>query len=169
MRGAASFTGFLLAIVAANWLTSTYGLINVGFGQVATAGTYAAGITFVLRDAIDDTLGRLGVLAAIGCGAALSFVVAAPQIALASMVAFTLAEICDYLIYTPLRAHGYIRAALASNIAGAFVDTIVFLWIAGFPIWTSLPGQMIAKVAVTAIVVAAVLAVRAAQRDAVLR
>jgi hypothetical protein len=165
--GIAASIGFLAAILAANYATTNYGLIPVGFGLVATAGTFFAGATFVLRDSVNDILGRWVVLALIVIGAGLSFAVSAPFIAIASAVAFLVSELVDMLIYGPLRKRGYIRAATASNIAGAFVDTILFLWIAGFPIWTSLPGQMVAKLTVTAVVVLAVWGSRALLREPV--
>lgn len=159
---------FLAAIVAANYATSRHGLIPVGFGLVATAGTFFAGATFVLRDLVHDLAGRWFVVALIATGAGLSFLLSDPRIALASGVAFLLSELVDMLVYVPLRQRGhYIRAALASNTVGAFVDTVLFLAIAGFPIWSSVPGQMLAKLTVTAAVVVIVWRARALLRQPV--
>jgi uncharacterized PurR-regulated membrane protein YhhQ (DUF165 family) len=97
-------------------------------------------------------------------GAALSFLVSDPFIALASAVAFGLSELADLAVYTPLRKRGYLRAAIASNIVGAFVDTIAFLTIAGFPVMVALPGQMVGKLLVTAAAVGVVIAVRMARK-----
>ena len=152
---------FLAAIVAANYATSHYGLIPVGFGLVATAGTFFAGLTFVLRDLVHDLTGRWFVVVLIAVGAGLSVALSAPFIALASGVTFLVSELADLCVYVPLRRHGYIRAAVASNIVGAFLDTLLFLSIAGFPVWASVPGQMLAKLSVTAAVVALVWGARA--------
>jgi uncharacterized PurR-regulated membrane protein YhhQ (DUF165 family) len=130
---------FVGVIVAANYVTSTYGMVPVGFGLVATAGTYFAGISFILRDSIQDLSGRLFVIALIVAGAGVSFALSSPQIAAASGIAFLVSELSDLVVYTPLRRRGYVRAAIASNVVGAFVDTILFLTIAGFPVWPSLP------------------------------
>lgn len=157
---------FLGCILAANVVTTHLGMIPVGFGLVATAGTYFAGLTFILRDALQDVAGKRWTLAVIAAGALLSFLVSDPFIALASAVAFGLSELADLAVYTPLRKRGYIRAAVASNIVGAFVDTVVFLTIAGFPILLALPGQMVGKLLVTLLAVIAVAIVRA-QRKAV--
>jgi queuosine precursor transporter len=157
--------GFLGCILAANVITTRLGMVPVGFGLVATAGTYFAGLTFVLRDALQDVAGKRWTLAVIGAGAVLSFAVADPFIALASAVAFALAELADLAVYTPLRKRGYVRAAVASNIVGAFVDTVVFLSIAGFPVMAALPGQMVGKLLITAAAVAAVVAFRASRRQ----
>lgn len=156
-------TALLGTVLLANYVTDHFGLIPVGFGLMATAGTYLAGATFVLRDALQDTVGKRRTLAVIAMAAVLSFLVANPAIAVASAVAFLLAELADLAIYTPLRRRGYIRAAIASNIVGALVDTVVFLGIAGFPIQDAIAGQMVGKLAVTAFAVALVAVVRAAR------
>jgi uncharacterized PurR-regulated membrane protein YhhQ (DUF165 family) len=155
---------FLGCILAANVVTTHLGMVPVGFGLIATAGTYFAGATFILRDALQDVAGKRWTLAVIAAGAALSFFVSAPFIALASAVAFGLSELADLAVYTPLRKRGYIRAALASNIVGALIDTVVFLWIAGFPIMQALPGQMVGKLLVTAAAVALVIIIRTNRR-----
>ena len=100
----------------------------------------------------------------IAVGAALSFLLSAPFIALASAAAFLLAEVADLAVYTPLRKRGYVRAAIASNGVGSFVDTIAFLTIAGFSIQEALAGQMIGKLIVTAAAVALVVAFRARRK-----
>lgn len=160
-------TAFLACIVAANYATTEYGMVPVGFGLVATAGTYFAGITFVLRDTVQDGLGKTATLALIGAGATLSYLVSDPFIALASGLAFLCAEAADLAIYTPLRERGYIRAAAASNSIGAVVDTFLFLWVAGFPIAGAWQGQLVGKLTVTALVVLIVGGTRAVLRQPV--
>jgi uncharacterized PurR-regulated membrane protein YhhQ (DUF165 family) len=164
-KALAAGAAFIGCILAANYVTTEYGMVPVGFGLIATAGTYFAGATFVLRDAVQDTAGRRWVVALILAGAALSFLISAPFIALASAVAFLLSESVDFAIYQPLRRRGYVRAALASNVVGSLVDTVAFLAIAGFPIWQALPGQMVGKFAMTALVVLGVVIVRAVPRE----
>lgn len=161
LAGAAA-TAFLACILAANYVTSRYGMVPVGFGLVATAGTYFAGLSFVLRDTVQDGLGKAVTLAVIVAGAALSYLVADPFIALASGTAFLFAEASDLAIYTPLRRRGYVRAAVASNVAGTFVDTFLFLWIAGFPIAAAWQGQVVGKLTITLAVVIVVAGVRGA-------
>jgi uncharacterized PurR-regulated membrane protein YhhQ (DUF165 family) len=163
---AALLAGALFAgcVAAANALTSRYGFVPVGFGLTATAGTYAAGLCLLARDCLHDTAGRTAVLAAIGCGALASAALSTPRLALASGTAFALGELVDLAVYQPIRRHGWIRAVLASNTAAAPVDTILFLGLAGFPIWTAVPGQLLAKTAATAVPVLFVLCARALLR-----
>jgi len=151
---------YLVGILAANYVTNRYGMVPVGFGLVATAGTYFAGLSFVLRDLVQDTGGRWLAAAVVVVGAALSYFISSPQLALASGIAFLVAEGADLAVYTPLRRRGYIRAAVASNIVGALGDTFLFLWLAGFPIAGAWQGQMIGKLAVTGAVIVIISGVR---------
>ena len=153
--------GFLAAIIGANAAVTHYGLVPVGLGLMAPAGVYLAGATFVLRDTIHDRYGKRAVIALIAIGAVLSAVIS-PALAIASGVAFLLSELADLAIYAPLRRRGYIRAAIASNIAGSIVDSILFLTLAGIPLAFA-PGQIIGKLWITAAVVLAVAATRRAR------
>lgn len=163
-----ALTVFLGLILAANYATSEYGLIPVGFGLMATAGTYFAGAMFVVRDTLQDTGGRRWVIAGILVGAALSFAVSAAFIALASGIAFLCSESADFAVYTPLRRRGYVRAAVASNVVGTVVDTFLFLWIAGFGLTGNvIAGQLIGKITITAVVVLLVVGARALRREPV--
>lgn len=161
---------YLACIVAANWLTSHFGLWPVGFGLVATAGTYAAGAAFVARNALQDAAGRVAAVAAIMLGAALSAWLASPALAIASATAFLIAEGLDMAVYTPIRKCGWARAAIPANVVGATVDTAVFmaLVIATRAIphftwtWQGFAGQWVGKLWITWATVAVVLPVRAA-------
>lgn len=151
---------FIGTIVAANYVTARYGVVPLGLGLVATAGTYFVGLAFILRDSVQDLLGRW-VIVVILTGAVLSFAISTPAIALASALAFLASELADLAVYTPLRPRGYLRAAVASNVVGAVVDTVLFLTVAGFPLGKVLFGQVVGKLVLTLVVLPVVLAVRA--------
>lgn len=134
-------------IVLANWLTTEYGFVSVGFGLVATAGTYAAGLALGLRDLLQDTGGRWWVLGTILAGGVVSYLIADPFIALASAVAFTVGELADMAVYSPLRSRNWTGAVVASNLVGAVVDTAIFIGIAfgAAMIQGSMLGQIVGK------------------------
>jgi len=163
-HAASAVAGFVATVVAANALTATFGLIPVGFGLTATAGTAAAGLTLLARDAVHHYAGRGTVAACIIAGALLSAGLAGPRLALASATAFALSELADLLVYQRLIRRGWIAAAVASNIVAAPIDSIVFLGLAGFPIWAALPGQVWIKTAALTVPLTAVIAVRALLR-----
>lgn len=161
----AALTAYLGCIVAANWLTARYGFVPAGFGLMATAGTYMAGLAFVARDAVQDTSGRIAVLVALVAGGVLSWFASTPHLAVASAAAFGLSELVDMAVYTPLRNRGYVRAALASNLVGSVVDTFVFLSLAGFGLAPLVvAGQLVGKFWVTALTVAGVVIARVVLR-----
>lgn len=162
--GYVAMAGFVGTILAANYVTSRYGMIPVGFGLMATAGTYFAGLAFILRDLVQDKAGRKAVVAVILAGAVLSYAISSPFIATASAAAFLLSEGADFAVYTPLRKRGYVRAAVASNLVGTAVDTVIFLTIARFPLGRAFAGQMVGKITVTALAVVLVAVVRLRRR-----
>lgn len=162
-----SIAAFLGLAVAANVLTAQLGMVPVGFGLIATAGTWAAGLVLLARDWVHDTAGRWAVLGCIAAGALLSWAITNPALALASGAAFAISELADLAVYTPLRKRGWAKAAVASNLVGSAVDTIAFLALAGFPIWQAMPGQMLAKTTATVVVVAGVVITRAFLRNRV--
>lgn len=121
-------------------------VIPVGFGLYAPSGVLAAAGALAFRDAAQELAGRRGAMAAILAGAAISYLIASPAIAVASALAFLLSEALDYIIYTPLRARGrFFAAALASNTAGLVADTLVFLGVAGLLTPGLFAGQILGK------------------------
>lgn len=153
------FLLYLLTIVAANVAIVYVGLVPVGFGLMAPAGVYFAGLAFSLRDAVQEQLGRRWALAAIGCGAALSALLS-PSLALASGLAFLVSELADLAVYTPLRERRQWLAAVAlSNTAGLLIDSVLFLWLA-FGSLDFLAGQVVGKLWMTGAAVAVLVAWR---------
>lgn len=147
IRGSIALVVYIGAILAANILSANFGLVSVGFGLVVSAGTYAAGFALLSRDFVHSYLGVRGVLLGIAFGLILSWFLATPALAMASAVAFLVAELADMLVFLWVRPRGFVRAALISNCVSAPIDSILFLWIAGFPlIFESIVGQMVGKI-----------------------
>lgn len=120
---------FLSCILGANWALKTWGIVPVGFGLMAPAGVYFAGLSFGLRDATQELGGRRWTVGLIILGAALSAFID-PVFAFASCVAFLCSEMADFAVYTPLRERHWHTAVIASNAVGAIIDSALFLWIA---------------------------------------
>lgn len=139
-------------IFGANWAIATFGLVPVGFGLLAPAGVYFAGLAFTFRDLTQESLGRRWTFGAILLGAGLSALVS-PQFALASGVAFLLSETADLLVYSPLRERHWLGAVALSNTVGLVVDSALFLLLA-FGSLAFLPGQLVGKGLMTVLAVA---------------
>lgn len=157
---------FILFVIGANLMTAHLGMINLPFGLTVTAGTFAAGLVLIARDAINDLAGRLFVIGCIVTGALLSGVTAPAMIAAASAAAFLISELVDWSVYEPMRRRGWGRAVLLSSLIAAPVDTVIFLWIAPFPVTLSaVAGQVLVKTVLTLIVVAVGRGISAVLRD----
>lgn len=150
--GTAFLLGYILTIFAANWAIANIGAVPVGFGLLAPAGVYFAGLAFTLRDLTQEKLGRRWVVIAILSGAVLSSLVSS-QFALASGVSFLVSELADFAVYTPLRQKRWLGAVLASNTVGLAVDSVLFLSLA-FGSLQFLPGQVLGKAWMTLLAIA---------------
>lgn len=131
----------------------------VGFGLTAPSGVLVVGVSLVLRDLVHEAGGAKAALIAIGLGGVLSAMFAAPTLLIASVLAFLLAELADLAVYTPLRDRRLWLAVLLSGIAGAVVDSAVFLLIA-FGSLDYIVGQTIGKMWMTLIAVLALITAR---------
>lgn len=146
-------TLYILTIPAANWLIGNVGTVCIPQGPclipvfpsiMAPSGVLMIGAALLLRDLVQR---RFGPWVSIGCimvGAALSFFVAIPALALASGAAFLLSEFADFAVYTPLAKRRFALAVMLSCLAGAVVDSALFLWLA-FGSLDHLTGQIMGK------------------------
>lgn len=151
MTRALWLAAYIGSIVAANWMTATFGLVGIGFGLAVTAGTFAAGAALIARDGVQVSAGRVVALVAIVVGAAMSWWLSTPALAVASGIAFLVSELVDLGVFTPLRERSIAAAVLVSSIVSAPVDTVLFLHLAGFPLtWQAAAGQFLVKTAMAA-------------------
>ncbi len=151
--GVALGLGYVATVFLANWAIGTFGTVPVGFGLMAPAGVYFAGLAFTLRDLLQEVAGTRAVIVGIVLGAAFSAVIS-PAFAIASATAFLFSELADFAVYTPLRRRRWLTAVIASNLVGLVVDSILFLWLA-FGSLTYLTGQVVGKAWMTALAVVA--------------
>jgi uncharacterized PurR-regulated membrane protein YhhQ (DUF165 family) len=149
----AAFAVYVTAIVASNWLITRIGLpaghgthlTPVGFGLLAPSGVWAAAVSFPARD-VTQRLGgrRLGVVA-IFAGAAVSYWISAPVIAVASGVTYLCSEAADFAVYTPLQRRWFVPAVFASGCVAVVVDSVLFLHLAGLYSDQALKGLVLGK------------------------
>jgi uncharacterized PurR-regulated membrane protein YhhQ (DUF165 family) len=143
---------FLATVPAANWMIGHVGhcvpdgpcLVPVAPELMAPSGVLMVGLALVLRDALQETAGRRAVLACIVAGAAASWLLSPPWLALASAGAFLLAELADFAVYQPLRQRSLAWAVMLSGTVGAVVDSALFLWLA-FGSLDFLAGNVVGK------------------------
>jgi queuosine precursor transporter len=147
--------GFLACIPAANWLIGHWGveclgptgpcLVPVAPGLSAPSGSLVIGVALVLRNLLQLAVPRWQIVVLIFTGAILSALVAPPSLVIASATAFSLGELSDWAVFSPLRRRRLGWAVMAAGAAGAVVDAFVFISLAfGAEYWL-VPGQVIAK------------------------
>jgi CBS-domain-containing membrane protein len=113
--------------------------VNIGFvyippvpllGEMFPPMSLIVGLIFIARDFAQKEIGHK-VLGAMAVGAILSYFMADPFVAIASVIAFAISEMVDWGVYTytkrPLRDRILLSSAL-----GTPVDSAVFLLILGF-------------------------------------
>tara|TARA_R110001606_G_C15267288_1_gene639131 strand:+ start:52 stop:522 length:471 start_codon:yes stop_codon:yes gene_type:complete len=113
-------------------------LVNIGFVYVPLIPlfdtmyppmTVAVGLIFILRDYAQKEIGHK-VLGAMLIGGLLSYVMADPYVAVASLVAFMVSETVDWGVYTltdkPLR-----QRILLSSLISTPIDSGLFLYMIG--------------------------------------
>jgi queuosine precursor transporter len=144
---------YIATIPAANYLIGHVGtvcvpdgpcLIPVAPGILAPSGVLMIGAALLLRDLVQRRYGARWSLGCIGVGTALSFAIAPPALALASGAAFLLSELTDLAVFTPLYRRRLIAAVALSVLAGAVVDSALFLWLA-FGSLDHIAGQVLGK------------------------
>ena len=122
--------GYLIAYVAAilllNLAFSYVPMLDLGFGLFSPMAVLA-GLVFVLRDYAQRQVGHW-VLGGMVAGALLSFWMADPFVASASVAAFVVSEFGDWLLYTATKKPFHQRVLLSSLLATP-IDTAVFLYL----------------------------------------
>lgn len=149
--GIVSLVAFLSAIPFANWWLTVHGLWNAPVLGPLPSALWVVAIGFVLRDIVQITLGRRIAWSAIAIGTLLSVMIADPEIAIASGVAFAISESLDAMIFTPLADRGrFLLGVSISGWAAGFIDSAVFVRIAfgSFAGWWQLGVAKLVVVAV---------------------
>jgi queuosine precursor transporter len=142
---------YLALAILANWLAAAY-TVRVPFTDLlAPAGVFAIGGILVLRDWLQQLAGLLPTMALVYVAGLVSWAVAEAagwtslqRIALASVLAFTVSETAEALVFTPLRNRSLTLGVLASGIAGTALDSWLFLTIA-FGSLAFFRGQFVGK------------------------
>lgn len=140
---------YLLAIVAANLLTTRFGP-----GVTVVNAFLFIGLDLSTRDQLHaHWQGRRlwpRMLLLISAGGLLAFLLGGSgPIALTSCLAFIAAGSADTLVYRALGRHTRLIQINGSNLAGAIVDSLLFPLLAfGWPLnWSIVLGHILAKVA----------------------
>jgi uncharacterized PurR-regulated membrane protein YhhQ (DUF165 family) len=120
---------YIALIVAVNYGFTVVPLVKLPDGTMWPPMSLVVGFIFVVRDFAQREIGHK-VLLAMLAGAALSYVMASPFVAAASVAAFLVSELADWAVYSFTRRPLAQRVLLSSAI-GTPLDSAVFLALIG--------------------------------------
>lgn len=124
-----NFTAFyIILIVLVNWGFTVVPLIPI-LGEMFPPMSLAVGLIFVLRDFAQREIGHK-VIGAMLIGGLLSYFMADPFVAIASVTAFLISESADWGIYTWTKKP-FAQRILISSIVSTPIDSAVFLAMIG--------------------------------------
>jgi uncharacterized PurR-regulated membrane protein YhhQ (DUF165 family) len=103
----------------------------------------AVGLVFVLRDFAQREIGHK-VWFAMGAAGILSYLMADPFVALASIVAFVISEAADWAIYTYTKKP-FAQRILISSLVSTPLDSAVFLGVIGHLSWSGVIAMTLSK------------------------
>ncbi|CAK7020036.1 MAG: queuosine precursor transporter [Desulfovibrio sp.] len=117
---------YVVSIVLVNWLFAVIPPVVLPGGEVWPPMSLLVGFIFVIRDFAQRAVGHK-VLLAMMVGAGISYFMAGPEIALASMTAFVVSELLDWAVYS-YTGRPFSQRIILSSVMSTPVDTAVFLY-----------------------------------------
>jgi len=120
---------YVALIVLVNWGFTVVPLMPLPGGEMWPPMSLVVGLVFVARDYAQREIGHKVIIAML-VSAALSYVMANPFVAVASLSAFLISEFADWAVYSFTR-RPFSQRVLLSSVIGTPLDSAVFLAIIG--------------------------------------
>ena len=120
---------YIALIVAVNYGFTVTPLVALPGGEKWPPISLLVGFIFVARDFAQREIGHRVIIAMLAAGA-LSYIMADPFVAAASVAAFLFSEFADWAIYS-FTGRSFADRVLLSSAVGTPLDSVVFLGIVG--------------------------------------
>lgn len=120
---------YVASIVIINYAFGVLPMWSIG-DSVVPAATLLVGLIFVIRDFAQRDIGHYVIPAMLLAGV-LSYFLADPVIAIASVTAFLVSEFADWAIYS-FTKRPFPQRVLLSSALGTPIDSALFLYMIGF-------------------------------------
>jgi len=133
---------YLSSIVIANLLVIYFGVVSIG-PLVFPAGAVVVGLTFSIRDYVQKKYGKWGCWKWMLLATVITYFLN-KNIALASVSAFIISELIDWVVFT-FSVLSFRKRIMLSNLFSTPVDSFVFVSIAFGFAWPIIIGQTIVK------------------------
>lgn len=141
---------YLALVVLSNLGFSYLPLIPIGGGEMFSVMSFAVGAVFVLRDFAQREAGHY-VLLYMVAAAVVSYILADPFVAVASLIAFVISEAVDWAVYS-VSKRSFRERVLLSSVISTPVDSAVFMLVAGFFSWYGLAAMVASKLIAAGVV-----------------
>ena len=129
---------YIFTVVLVNYAFDIVPILTLPGGESWSPVALVVGFVFVIRDYAQRAIGHY-VLPAMLLAGAISWFMASPETAVASLCAFMVSEMLDWAVYT-FTGRPFSQRVLLSSAIGAPVDSAIFLGMLGF---FSIPGVLI--------------------------
>jgi uncharacterized PurR-regulated membrane protein YhhQ (DUF165 family) len=124
----------MAAVVAASNVLVQHPVTLLGLQDLLTWGAFTYPVAFFVNDLTNRRYGPAAARRVVVVGFVIAVLVsvflATPRIALASGLAFLLAQLLDITVFSSLRRQTWWRAPLAAGLAGSALDTLLFFSLA---------------------------------------
>ena len=117
---------YIATVVAINMAFAYIPPIVLFDGTIFTVGSVVAGLVFVARDYAQREVGHKVVLLLMAAAGLLSYLLADPFVAIASITAFAISELSDYIVYSKYKGD-FNKRVVVSSLVSVPIDTAVFL------------------------------------------
>lgn len=117
---------YVVLIVLVNWGFTVVPLVDMPDGEKWPPMSLVVGFIFVARDFAQREIGHRVIIAML-IAAVLSYVMASPYVAVASLSAFLISEFADWAVYS-FTGRPFSQRVLISSAIGTPLDSVVFLW-----------------------------------------
>jgi len=121
---------YVASIVIVNYAFGVLPILPLGEGIVIPTATFLVGLIFVFRDFAQREIGHYVIPAMLLAGV-LSYFLADPTIAIASVTAFLVSEFADWAVYS-FTGRPFPQRVLLSSALGTPIDSALFLYMIGF-------------------------------------
>ena len=120
---------YVALIVAVNYGFTVAPMVALPGGEMWPPISLAVGFVFIARDYAQREIGQRVIIAMLAAGI-LSYVMASPFVAVASVAAFLISEFADWAVYS-FTGRSFARRVLLSSTVGTPIDSAVFLALIG--------------------------------------
>ncbi len=138
---------YVMSVVILNMAFSYVPPVELWDGTIWSVGSILAGVIFITRDFAQKEVGKTIVLFLMALSGLISYLMADPFVAFASVLAFSVSEFFDWAVYT-FKKGGFKAKVILSSVVSVPVDTAIFLLVIDSMSYVSFMAMVFSKLSV---------------------